>query len=101
MYWTPVRIEHRRQVYKFASDKTCECEDQCRERQGKCSQDLQILSPRKQDRRDAGTESECQAQIVEICERYVTKDPWSCRISGSAHLGDLMRISVDPTDKPA
>src|SRR6185369_10558406 len=97
---TPVGIQHRRQLNEIVTNKPSERKDQGRKGQSKCSEDLQILAPTEQDRCYAGSECERQAEVIEISEWNVSKDPWCCRVSCFSQLSYFALICRDPPNQP-
>src|SRR5690606_28417519 len=63
--------------------------------------DTQILARCEKECRDARAEGEREAQVVEICERNIAKDPGARVVAAFAHYCDLVFVTVHPTNEPA
>ena len=99
---TPVGIENRRKVDDLTPDETSEYKDDRSERQRKRRNDTKLPAPDHQQRCYAGTERECQAEVIEIGERNIPKYPWHIRCVCTLSVKDLNFpvIRRDPSDEP-
>src|SRR5688572_25566270 len=103
MYRPPVRIEYRREVDELAADEPRKNQNDCRQWKREGRDQPELPSSHHEQCGNTSPEGECQAKVVQICERHVTECPRHiCRASALLYEDiQLAIVSSDPAHEPA